>query len=309
MQQPNSCASSFRVLFDQVFGVSSKVIKQVLSLLLCAGLLCLSSVGQAEYLSINFSKKNQVKTVLVWIQHKPELAGKPRQSRRARAPKHQFHRNPNFSEVSVSAAPYLQVGKLFFKSGDSSGQVSSCTAAFAGGRQVLVTAAHCVMTQGGNWNRDFIFIRGFGSQEQEVYAVQCVGIPAEWGDLIGDEMLRADYAFLRTSRASEFGRLDLPKIQAPPAVRIVGYSDNYRDGAKMLELKSLLEVDGDRLVSLRNPLGTGNSGSPWLNQAGNQLVSVSSFLDLKVKNRMSGPKLSSDLLPLVAYVNNECRPL
>jgi len=35
-------------------------------------------------------------------------------------------------------------------------------------------AAHCVMTPEGDRDRDFIFIRSYGSNEQEIYAVMCV---------------------------------------------------------------------------------------------------------------------------------------
>lgn len=262
--------------------------------------------SSADYLSINFSQKSQIRTGLVWIQHKPELLYHKKYGRRGQ--KHEFHKNPSFAEVSTTSLPYTQVGKLFFKSGDDPRKIGSCTASFAGAEKVLVTAAHCTMTADGNWNRDFLFVLSYGTPHQKIYAVKCIAVPEKWGELAGDSILDVDFAMALTTKGSEQGILDLPGKWSP-RMRIVGYSDNYFDGRRMLELGTPVFTSDGRFVSRLNPLGSGNSGSPWLDLSGKQVISVSSYIHKDKSNQMVGPMLPADVVDMVGYVNNECRPI
>jgi V8-like Glu-specific endopeptidase len=79
--------------------------------------------------------------------------------------------------------PISAIGKLLFTK--SSGEVSSCSGG-AGSTKVVVTAAHCVMNDSGDWNGNFIFVGGCGTGAQEIYAVQCIAVLTKWGGISGD---------------------------------------------------------------------------------------------------------------------------
>lgn len=208
----------------------------------------------------------------------------------------------------VKSKPYAQVGKLFFMLGDEPGKVSNCTAAFAGGRQVIVTAAHCVMSLRGHWNDDFVFIRSYGAKEQELYAVQCIGLLKDWGSIPDDRMLMVDYAFLLTNRQSTQGHLEISTGEPPETMKVVGYSENHRDGRRMLELEISANV-GSTLVGYDdNPLGKGSSGSPWLGQA-NQVYTVTSHYMKKDRQLMNGPRLTPLAARLLEFTKNGCNPV
>ncbi len=264
------------------------------------------STASDDFLSIQFSKKNQVKTGLTWIQQKPKLINHAR----SKGKRMEALQNDNLSEPSkhdlANREPYTQIGKLFFTLGDRPGQISNCTAAFAGSGRTLITAAHCVMSASGEWNDDFLFVRAYGSKEQEIYAVECIGLLESWGSVLSDSVLTFDYAFLQTSRVSRTGQLPLSTNSPPRQMRIVGYSDNHLNGRRMLELEIRSTIEDTMLSYNDNPLGQGSSGSPWLSADPAKVFSVTSHYKKEDHEKMLGPRLTNDAMRLFTFTQNGC---
>ena len=216
---------------------------QVFSLLL---ILSVNSVAYGQPLSIQFSQKNQLKTGMTWIKFKPKLV---------LAPSHRAPRKSKFDPVDPVESgdqngrmPYSAVGKLLFTKDD--GKISSCSAAFAGSNDVIVTAAHCVMTSSGDWNENFLFIRAYGSENQDVYAIQCVSVPGRWGELTDANLLPFDYAFLRSTRKSTVGSLGITNGQPPGKLTIVGYSDSHYEGRHLVRLPTDVVLERSDLPAI-----------------------------------------------------------
>lgn len=253
----------------------------------------------AQY-SIKFSKKHQMRTGMVWLQHKPELIKGKLPRRWTEDPE---SIEPVSEELMSATLPYSAVGKLFFT--DQQGRIGSCSGSFSGDGLVVATAAHCVMTGRGDWNNDFIFVRAYGSEAHEIYAIECVAVPAEWGDTRGDHMLNHDYAFLRTTRRSKGGSLGMTNGQPPSHVRVIGYSDTYAEGRKLVStVTSVLLSDEFRLGSEGNHFGMGNSGAPWLDLS--TVYSVSSYYNEGDESTMWGPRMSGKTSRLMTYVSRGC---
>lgn len=268
------------------------------------GLCAAPASAEDDYLSIKYSQKSQVRTSLIWIQHKADMivnARKPADGKRrvniegARA----------VGQSLIDKNPiYGRTGKLFFK--DPDGEIRSCSASFAGGDSIVATAAHCVMTADGDWNRDFIFIRAYGSTNQEIHAVRCIAIPGIWGEFT-DDTTSFDYAFIRTVKPSKVGSFKVSAEPPPESLQIVGYADKFGKGRAMLTMN--FKVDGqavDRLGSRNNELGHGNSGSPWINRFSQQLHSVSSYYDRSNPKDLWGPRLTEASIELLAYTEDGC---
>ncbi len=261
-----------------------------------------------DFLSIKFSKRNQVKTGLTWMQFKPKLINGAEVASDVEVLSHK-----NLTEVTLarvpSVSPYAQVGKLFFTLGDEPGRVANCTGAFSGGGRVVITAAHCVMSLNGHWNDDFVFIRSYGAREQELFAIQCIGILEDWGAINDDGMLMVDYAFLLTNRVNKTGALPF-SIDAPPErMKVVGYSDNHRDGRRMLELDIFADISATLVGYTENPLGKGSSGSPWIGGADMSVFTVTSHYMKKDQQQMNGPRLTPLAERLLAFTRNGCNPV
>lgn len=269
------------------------------------GAICTAPASaEDDYLSIKYSQKNQVRTSLVWIQHKADLivnVRKPADGKRrvniegARA----------VGQSLIDKNPiYGRTGKLFFK--DPEGEIRSCSASFAGGDSIITTAAHCVMTADGDWNRDFIFIRAYGSANQEIHAVRCIAIPGIWGEFVEDTT-SFDYAFIRTVKPSKVGSFKVSAEPPPESLQLVGYADKFVKGRAMLTMNFMVDDQAaDRLGSRNNELGHGNSGSPWINRFSQQLHSVSSYYDRSNPRDLWGPRLTEASIELLAYTEDGC---
>jgi V8-like Glu-specific endopeptidase len=266
-----------------------------------------------EILSIKFSKKNQTKTALTWIQFKPQLVLAPEFSKREKRKNDARRAESILSNHEVPMAlihntkPYSHVGKLFYTK--EHGNVANCSAAFAGTDSLVVTAAHCVMSLNGDWNSDFLFIRSYGSKQQDLYAVQCIALLSTWGEASGEYILNYDYAFLKTTRVSEAGRLDITTATPPEELTIIGYSNDYNEGRTMLELAFDTSVRERQISSIDNPLGKGSSGSPWINADDSKMFSVTSHYAKSKKSVMWGPRMTTKTLRLIEYANNGCESL
>lgn len=285
---------------------------QLIRCLITLGLVALSPsiAADDDYLSIKFSKKNQLRTGMVWIQFKPKLVLAQTQRKKQKNWYHKVSGNDQQPKRVYTSSnggkpasmPQAAVGKLFYTKSD--GQIANCSAAFAGGRDVIVTAAHCVMSDSGDWHGDFLFIRSYGSEEHDVFAIDCIATPGEWGEQTGD-ILDYDYAFLRTSRITPSGNLRITDQNPPDNLRLLGYSDRHNDGRQMLDLNvQVVTAGAGRLGSMGNHMGAGSSGSPWL--ASSTVYSVSSYYNIDEKDLMWGPRLSKNTLELAAYTQNGC---
>lgn len=256
-----------------------------------------------EFLSVKYSKKAQLRTGLIWIQHKPELITPGRIKR--------FKKSGNADTPGPEAVPkknlrgllpYSAIGKLLFTT--QYGQVSSCSAAFVGSGSTIATSAHCVMTSDGRWNDDFLFIRAYGTKEQDVYAIECAAVPGKWGEVVGDSMLDHDYAFLKTNRRSKVGSLGITSGRPPTELQVIGYSANLAEGRVMVTLEAKVTESLNRLSFDGNPFDKGNSGAPWLDTS--TAYAMSSHYKGHEAGRLWGARLTGLTVPMVSYVNNGC---
>ena len=199
-------------------------------------------------------------------------------------------------------SPFSAVGKLFYT--NENGAISSCTAAFASNANVVLTAAHCVMTEEGDWHDDFLFVRSFGTSSQEIYAVSCVAVTSMWGEYSDSTASQYDYAALKTSRAHQGTRLNVSEATPPKKLNIVGYSDNHKNGMAMLKLEIDTIIEGPKIGSIHNPLGSGNSGAPWM--SGTRIYSISSYYVGAEKGIVWGPLMSGDVSHLLRYTSKRC---
>lgn len=271
-----------------------------------------------EFLSMKFSKKNQIRTAMTWIRFKPNMvlganisgnsyvkhaeAGRKRDAGRQALP-------VSAAELK-SGKPYAAIGKLLYTRDD--GQIASCTASFAGKTNVIMTAAHCLMSRTGDWYSNFLFIRSFGAEVQDTFAIECLATNHLWGEVADNNITRYDYAFLKTNRTYEASPLKvragvIPVSSDLPTLTIVGYSDNHLNGRKLLQLDVETITDAGMMGSLQNPFGSGNSGAPWLSFAGIPGIhSVSSHFKAGEQAILWGPMLSSSTLGLLEYTGNGC---
>lgn len=231
-----------------------------------------------DFLSINFSEKNQLRTGMLWIRLKPNLIlAQSLTPVGGTGGRGEFlDINSGISEVTeFGQLPYSAAGRLFFTK--PNGKVATCSGAFAGGSELIITAAHWVMSLEGDWNKDFLFIRSYGTGKQDVFAIECIAAPAQWGLLTDQRLYRYDYAFLRATRKTQAGSLGITNGQPPDELTLVGYANNYFEGRRLLELVVPIFMTDDGLIgSENNPLGQGSSGSPWLGLS--TVFTVTSYL-------------------------------
>ncbi len=274
-----------------------------------------TQVVSSEFLSIKYSKKNQVRTGMRWMQHHPNLV----RSEDMTPILHRIQRGeddvipdeyaftPNITvpdPADLNQLPHAAIGKLFFTK--KSGPVSTCSAGFAGGSDIIVTAAHCILSLSGEWNDDFLFVRAYGTNHQEAYGIACVGVPWQWGELEGDDALDYDFAFLKTIRDSSEGALGVSNGLAPEEVLLVGYANKYFNGRVMLNLTSpAFYSPNGRVSSKDNPLGRGSSGTPWVGTS--TVYSLSSYFLEDEDDVMWGPRFTRETMELMNYVRNGCQ--
>ncbi len=278
--------------------------------LLAACLLLASAVALAEEpLSIHFAPKDQKRTAFNWSQNQPSDSpllsairnfGKGRKS----GEKTLNSGAASMPERDSGDLPAAAVGKLFFVNAD--GELSACSAAFAGADDTLVTAAHCVMSLSGDWHSDFVFVPAFDNTRREYYTMECATVPREWGVLEGNAALDYDYAFLKTSRPGQQGYLAVSDELPPSSVKLVGYSNNYRSGRRMFDEDVVVGFEADGKPSYAgNRFGRGASGTPWIHEG--TIYSVSSHFDKQNDDVMLGARFDADTLALANYAQQNCR--
>lgn len=287
------------------------VVACLLTLVLTAAIYSTPSHA-VDYISIKFAKKNQLRTSFRWIQHNPRLGENETMSpvKVSGSASNKRPRRPDRPlEIGIPEAfydwqlPYGAVGKIFFVK--RSGEVSTCTGAFAGGGQTVLTAAHCVLGISGDWHSDFIFVLAYGTEEQEVYGIECVAVPGEWGMLEGNAAMDYDYAFMRTTRASSKGSLGITHGTPPDKLMLVGYSNNFKNGHAPLRVSVEAFADGpDRLAYASNPLSFGSSGTPWVGMT--TVYSLTSHFHDTESDVMLGPRFTEKTMELLNYSRNGC---
>lgn len=274
-----------------------------------------SSVQAMDHISIKFTRKNQLRTSFRWIENQPRLIRNKflepvavEEDYQLASGVDQRHQRPE--KVGVPEVfydlhlPYGAVGKIFFIKRD--GEISTCTGAFAGTGNTVLTAAHCVLSLRGDWHRDFIFVLAYGTESQEVYGIECAAVPGEWGYLEGRAALDFDYAFLRTTRPSSQGSLGITNGLPPDRLMLVGYSNNFNNGRSPIRVSVETFADGPaRLGYANNPLSFGSSGTPWVGMS--TVYSLTSHFHQEYEDVMLGPRFTEKSMDLLNYVRNGCQ--
>lgn len=282
-----------------------RALRHCLQFMLLTILIPASAGAEEDYLSISFSKKNQVRTAMIWIQFKSHLIMNQTSRRSAKLPKGSKARVVA-DQLTRKDPAFSRVGKLFFT--QDYGQVAQCSASLVGESGLIATAAHCVMAVNGDWNSDFMFVRGYGSSDQDVFAIDCIALRSAWGENSDEEILEADYAFLQSSRENTFGGLQVNTTGVVPSnLRIVGYSEEHSEGRQMLELPVQVFSEPGKLGALGNDFGKGNSGAPWISLEKPELFSVSSHFVKDDKNIMWGPRFDETTQGLMEFTGRGCR--
>lgn len=283
------------------------------SFLSVVGLLLLSSASWADsYYSVTYTKRSQLKISMEWIGRRASMLAATSVDVPAHDGSRRYQGRGEVTDKSLmvtdadsrASLPFSAIGKLFFEKAD--GSISTCSAAFVSSPLIVATAAHCVMDLDGNWHKDFIFVRNFGTSQQEVYGISCLGIPAGWGDLMAPEAFKHDYAFLKSAQLSHGAALGLSASPPPAELQLVGFANNYYRGNEMLSINlSTIRDQAEMVGTSENPLGVGSSGMPWLSMT--TAYSVSSHYRSDEIDIMWGPRFNADTLALLDYVKNDCQ--
>ena len=163
--------------------------------------------------------------------------------------------------------PYRRGGLLSFRVDDDVGddEVSWCSAQFVGHSNVLLTSAHCVLNEDGDWVDNVTFIQQYDHGAGVRKRVSCMAIYRGWRN---HESAVFDYAYLRTVEPSENGALRRPRPGYPTRVVAMGYPVSIESGERMYAYgKSVLNMsrDANRPLEIVNKFGNGkgSSGGAW----------------------------------------------
>jgi hypothetical protein len=278
-----------------------------LSTLLLSGLLGLLASGQlvADEIVITFSKEDELKTGLRWIDLRPEVI---RPTALAAESVSNSGALPKSGLTNLRSQPPVNhgetaVGKLLFVT--PGGAAGSCTATFVAGKSTLLTAARCIMDRSGQRNSDFVFLTSYGSPAQQLYPISCAVVPQAWTTEEGAGGWAHNVAFLRTSRDSTFGGLGVTNAFPPKNVARVGFTDAVGEGRQMQLSTSGAFMTTNKMVgSLYDLLSAGSSGNPWIR---NSIVhSISSHYDPALPTVLLGPRFTGATMKLLARAKNDC---
>ncbi len=275
----------------------------------------LSPEVAAVPLSKSFDTREQAATALRWMalnplfsavgRSEPPAVGDLAGTLETEAPG-EYRATPAVRAVmqkSLEELPYAAIGRLFFRKPD--GTPGTCSAGFTGREDTLVTAAHCLVQQDGQWNTDFLFYRLYGTGLQEAYPVRCVAAPRPWVELQGGERLSHDIGFFSVGGETRAGFLGISKGLPAERLELAGYSDSYYDGQIPVTITAPSFYSPSGLLgTLGNPLGRGSSGTPWT--ALNTVYSVSSFYTDGDTRVMWGPRVTSGTMSTLEYVLSAC---
>lgn len=252
----------------------------------------------------HFSDQQKLKTSLSWVGLRPGVTHADAQ------PVAPIERglalSPKAEKLTVEKLtnfPAATIGKLLFV--QPSGKTGSCTATFVASKNILLTAASCIISKEGQANQDFVFITAYGTEVQQLYDINCVAFPSEWTRREGADGWRHNYAFLRSGRNSTFGGLGLTNALVPPKISQLGYADAIGEGKQIRGVDSGSYMTRDGLVAtIYTALGAGSSGNPWVR---NSIVySLSSHYDPEQPHILLGPRLTAATMDLLSRVRKEC---
>lgn len=165
--------------------------------------------------------------------------------------------------ADLDEAPYTYAGKLLFT---LKGEDYSCSAQFTGAINILMTAAHCVRADTGEWATNVEFILGYTNEQGSTYAAKalatnnCWAIPKTKED---DFKWGFDVAFIKTTTNSTTGALGI-KFAVPDSITSMGYPSNYEDGEFMYQVSGTRRTENGDVIQMKsNPMGKGSSGGAW----------------------------------------------
>jgi hypothetical protein len=253
---------------------------------------------------VHFSDQQRLRTSLRWIGLRPGVVdpvalpvapverGLPASKKAS-----------TLSVEKLTDFPAASIGKLLFIR--PSGETGACTASFVAGKNILLTAANCIISKQGQANRDFVFFTAYGTEAQHLYDIICVAFPSEWTRRGGAEGWRHNYAFLRTGRNNTFGGLGLTNALVPRKISQLGFADAIGEGRQIQGVDSGAYMTRDGLVgTIYTALGAGSSGNPWVR---NSIVySLSSHYDPEQPNVLLGPRISAATMALLSRMRKEC---
>jgi V8-like Glu-specific endopeptidase len=203
----------------------------------------------------------------------------------------------------LSNFPASAIGKLLFIK--PSGATGSCTATFVAGKNILLTAANCIISESGLPNKDHVFITSYGTEAQQLYDISCIAFPSEWTRHSGADRWRHNYAFLVTGRNSIFGGLGLTNALVPRKISQLGYADAAGEGRQIRGVDSGAYMTKDGLVgTIYTALGAGSSGNPWVRSS--IIYSLSSHYDPEHPSVLLGPRITAATMALLSRVRKEC---
>ncbi|MCD8459797.1 hypothetical protein LPH44_12045 (plasmid) [Xylella taiwanensis] len=214
-------------------------------------------------------------------------------------------------EADVDQRPFWNAGRLYFTT--STGDYM-CTAEFVGSNQILMTAAHCLMDDNGNWHTNIVFAPRYrGGKRFKNSGTGCKSVPSNYITKDGINHV-ADYGFITSNRSGP-GWLGL-KIRIPYTKwTAIGYPDNYKGG------RHLMRVDGskgssyenDTVQMLNNPMGEGSSGGAWIAEVntsnsvgGNYAIGLNSFSSPGDRNTTYGPYFNQYTFDIFNKVKKDC---
>jgi len=207
---------------------------------------------------------------------------------------------------ALSEMPAAAIGRLFMTRGNQ--ERSSCTA-FKVSPDTVMTAAHCVMTRDGHWQRDLVFVTGLGTEALSARGVQCVVVDRNWG-AIGSELAPGiDYAVMSIDAGTTPSYLALDIDGTAEAVSILGYRSDCC-GNRLLEVskrKSEISRNQNHFVSSNNLLVMGSSGSPWISQSTGKVISLNAQYPSLGSARLNGPRFDQRTRAMLQTIQASCQ--
>lgn len=262
----------------------------VISYLFLLGFSLGSQALASTFYGVDFSKKNQIKTGLIWIKFKSSLIEGNYFG--------DLSQEIGADSIEVSGRmvdmgpPFSTIGRLFFT---MDGNVASCTGFFSGASQVVMIPADCVMSPEGEWYGNFLFIQSYGTKRKEIFAVNCIGVYSDWAE---SGATKPSYAAMKVDRLSKRGGLSLTQANPPDDLIVLGYPNSYKKKYRMLATKVVTQ--GDSLFETTDK--DFDNGSPWA--AGSTVYAISHS---KALGQSSGKSIDPSVITLSSFASNDCR--
>ncbi|TCS92575.1 trypsin-like serine peptidase [Hazenella coriacea] len=163
-------------------------------------------------------------------------------------------------QVDVTTYPYSSGGKLFVSDPDGTNRTG--TAQFVSSGNILLTAAHVVIDDKGNFRKHPVFARAYDQDQGESFVVKGILVWDEW---IKNKNPAYDYAFCLTSKPYEEGVMSLKLGCTYSQFQSIGYPENYGLKREMYAVNGTKGMVSRQVVQMKgNPFGKGASGGAWI---------------------------------------------